>query len=166
MLKTHQCKYIFKHCICWLGLSSRLYNHSCLLVNLVVGVPQQSVGKARLEQVHREEWRFLNDQIEQDVDRLPVFEVLLDVIIGKPQEAGRGQSEKLLESVLDVLVTAEREENAEQLIHGHGQAVDVVGVTFQLGLNLNLELVIFEQTDVPNSQICLKYCHAFWGDCH
>ena len=145
MLKTHQCKYIFKHCICWLGLSSRLYNHSCLLVNLVVGVPQQSVGKARLEQVHREEWRFLNDQIEQDVDRLPVFEVLLDVIIGKPQEAGRGQSEKLLESVFDVLVTAEREENAEQLIHGHGQAVDVVGSVVKVWRKGPLSTFRYEQ---------------------
>jgi hypothetical protein len=46
----------------------------------------------------------------------------------------RSECEKLFETVFDVVVSAERKENSEQLIDGNSQAVNVIGVTLQLGL--------------------------------
>ena len=59
-----------------------------------------------------------------------------------PQQAGGGQGQKLLQSVLDIIVTSEAEQAAKQLVNGRGQAVDIVTVTLQLGLEQGLGYIL------------------------
>ena len=103
-------------------------------VHRVVGVAQQTVGEAALQEIHREELALLHDLVEEDVDALPVPDVLPRALLAQPQEAGGGEGQELLQSVLDVVVAADGEEAAEELVDGRGEAVDVVAVTLQLGL--------------------------------
>ncbi len=56
------------------------------------------------------------------------------LIMCQTKKTRRSECEKLFETVFDVVVSAERKENSEQLIDGNSQAVNVIGVTLQLGL--------------------------------
>ena len=44
--------------------------------------------------------------MEEDVDTLPVPDVLPRALLTQPQQAGGGQGQELLQSVLDVIVTS------------------------------------------------------------
>ena len=79
----------------------------------VVGVTQKTVGEAALQEIHREELTLLDDLVEEDVDTLPVPDVLPGTLLAQPEQAGGGESQKLLQSVLDVIMTTNREETAE-----------------------------------------------------
>ena len=54
--------------------------HGPELVYDVVRVPEEGVGEAGLQEVHRQEGRVLDNQVQQDVDRLAVPNVLLVVL--------------------------------------------------------------------------------------
>ena len=73
----------------------------------MVGVAEETVREAALQQVHREELALLHDLVEEDVDALPVPDVLPSAFLTKPQQTGGGQSQELLEPVLDVVVAAD-----------------------------------------------------------
>ena len=103
-------------------------------VNRVVRVSEQGVGEAGLQEVHGEEGGDGDNLVEQDVDTLPVPDVLPGALLAQSQEAGGGQGQELLESVLDVIVTPKAEQAAQQLVDGRGQAVNIVAVTLQLSL--------------------------------
>ena len=75
-------------------------------VHWVIWVPEQGVGEAGLEEVHREEGGDSDDLVEEDVDTLPVPDILPRALLTQPQQAGRGQGQELLQSVLDVIVTS------------------------------------------------------------
>ena len=75
-------------------------------VHWVIRVPEQRVGKAGLEEVHREEGGDSDNLVEEDVDTLPVPDVLPCALLTQPQQAWWGQSQELLQSVLDVIVTS------------------------------------------------------------
>ena len=57
------------------------------LVHDVVGVSQQGVGEARLQQVHGEPGALLDDQVEEDVDGLAVAGLLLAALLGQSGNA-------------------------------------------------------------------------------
>ena len=103
-------------------------------VHRVVRVSEQGVGEAGLQEVHGEEGGDGDNLVEQDVDTLPVPDVLPGALLAQSQEAGGGEGQELLESVLDVIVTPEAEQAAQQLVDGRGQAVNIVAVTLQLSL--------------------------------
>ena len=103
-------------------------------VHRVIRVSEQGVGEAGLQEVHGEEGGDGDNLMEQDVDTLPVPDVLPGALLTQSQEAGGGQGQELLESVLDVIMTSEAEQAAQQLVDGCGQAVNVVTVTLQLSL--------------------------------
>ena len=67
--------------------------HVSQLMYNVVRVPEQGVGEAGLEEVHGQEGRVLDNQVQQDVDRLTVPDVLLVVLLGEPEKARRRQSQ-------------------------------------------------------------------------
>ena len=71
--------------------------HGSELVDDVVRVPEEGVGEAGLQEVHRQEGRVLDNQVQQDVDRLSVPDALLVVLLGKPQQAGRGKGQELFQ---------------------------------------------------------------------
>ena len=54
------------------------------LVNNVVGVPEECVWEAALEEVHREPRALLDDEVEQYVDGLAVAGVLLVALLRQP----------------------------------------------------------------------------------
>ena len=110
----------------------------------VVRVPQQRVREARLQQVHAQPRRVLDDQVEQDVHGLAVLNLVPLALLGQSQEAAGGQGQELFQSVLDVVVAAEAEEDAEDLIDGEGEAVDIVLMTGQLGLKLIKEKQLYQ----------------------
>ena len=103
-------------------------------VHGVIGVAEERVGEAGLQEVHGQEGRHLHDLVEEDVDTLPVPDVLPRALLAQPQQARGGQGQELLQPVLDIVVTSEAEQTAEQLVDGGGEAVDVVAVPLQLGL--------------------------------
>ena len=148
-------------------------------VHGVIGVPEQRVGETGLKEIHREEGGDSDDLVEEDVDTLPVPDILPCALLtqpGKfvlfylcsivvlvyflPQQAGGGQGQKLLQSVLDIIMTleffiyfcaiifyvyiftSEAEQAAQQLVNGRGQAVDIVTVTLQLGLEQGLGYIL------------------------
>ena len=104
----------------------------------MVGIPQERVGEARLQQVHGEPRALLHNKVEEDVDRLPVLCFFpgddISAILRQAEERGAGEGEELLESVLNVVAAADGEEDAESLVYGRGQAVDVVLMAVELGL--------------------------------
>ena len=53
----------------------------------VIRVPEQGVGEAGLEEVHREEGGDSDDLVEEDVDTLPVPDVLPCALLTQPQQA-------------------------------------------------------------------------------
>ena len=63
-----------------------------------------------------------------------MYDVLPGALLAQPQQAGGGESQELLQSVLDIVVAADGEEAAEELVDGRGETVDVVAVALQLGL--------------------------------
>ena len=75
-------------------------------VHRVIRVPEQGVGEAGLEEVHREEGRDSDDLVEEDVNTFPVPDVLSGALLTQPQQAGGGQGQELLQSVLDVIVSS------------------------------------------------------------
>ena len=58
----------------------------------MVGVAEERVGEAGLQQVHGEEGGDLDNLVEEDVDRLPVSDVLSGPLLAKPQQGGRCKS--------------------------------------------------------------------------
>ena len=104
-------------------------------VHGVVGVTQQTVGEAALQEIHREELTLLHDLVEEDVDTLPVPDVLPGALLAQPQQAGGGEGQELLQAVLDVVAAADGEHGAEDLVHGQRQRVDVVLVAVELRLS-------------------------------
>lgn len=54
----------------------------------VVRVPEEGVGEARLQEVHGQEGRVLDNQVQQDVHRLTVPDALLVALLRQPQQAG------------------------------------------------------------------------------
>ena len=65
--------------------SSRHY--SVRMVDSVHGmirVPEQRVGEAGLEEIHREEGGDSDDLVEQDVDTLPVPDILPRALLTQP----------------------------------------------------------------------------------
>ena len=153
-------------------LSSRHYSVRMVdSVHGVIGVPEQRVGETGLKEIHREEGGDSDDLVKEDVDTLPVPDILPCALLtqpGKfvlfylcsivvlvyflPQQAGGGQGQKLLQSVLDIIVTSEAEQAAKQLVNGRGQAVDIVTVTLQLGLEQRLGFML-----------CLYLLHLVFG---
>ena len=116
-------------------------------VNVVVGVSQQRVGEAGLQEVHGKEGGVVDDEVKQDVDRFAVADVLLVGLLSQPQEARRGQCQELLEPVLEIVAAAEAEQDAKDLVDGDGQAVDIVGMGVQLNLiskNLRFDIAGFD----------------------
>ena len=73
-------------------------------VHRVVRVPEQRVGETGLEEVHRKEGGDSDDLVKENVDALPVPDVLAGPLLAQPQEAGGGQCKELLEPVLDVVM--------------------------------------------------------------
>ena len=69
--------------------------------------------------------------MQENIDRFPVPRLLYTGLLPEPKEAGAGEGEELLEPVLGVVVAAQGEEAAQQLVHGLGQAVDVVRVALK-----------------------------------
>ena len=53
----------------------------------VIRVPEQGVGEAGLEEVHREEGGDSDDLVEENVDTLPVPDVLPCALLTQPQQA-------------------------------------------------------------------------------
>lgn len=110
----------------------------CHLVYDVVGVPQEGVRKAGLEQVHGEPRALLHDQVEEDVDRLPVLDLLPRghgaPVLRQSQERGTRQSQEFLQPILDVISPTDCEENPERLVDSCRKTMDVVLVTVQLRL--------------------------------
>jgi len=72
--------------------------------------------------------------VEKNIDRLPILDILPGALLPQPQQTGRGERQELLEPILNIVVSPDGEESAQQLVDGHGEAVDVVGVTLQLRL--------------------------------
>jgi len=103
-------------------------------VDRVVGVSQERIGEAGLEQIHGEEGGNLYDLMKKNINRLSVLSLLRTGLLAEAKEAGAGEGQKLLEPVFSVVVAAEGEEAAQQLVHRHRQAVDVVRVALKLGL--------------------------------
>ena len=112
-------------------------------VHGVVGIPEQGVGEAGLQEVHGEEGGHGDDLVEEDVDTLPVPDVLPRALLTQPQEAGGCQGQELLQPILDVIVTPQAEQAAQQLVDGRGQAVDIVAVTLKLSLEHILFILLF-----------------------
>ena len=54
-------------------------------MNVVVRVTKQGVRKARLEQVHRQEWRCVDDQIQKDVNAFTIFHVFFGSFLRQPK---------------------------------------------------------------------------------
>ena len=55
-------------------------------MNVVVRVTKQGVRKARLEQVHRQEWRCVDDQIQKDVNAFTIFHVFFGSFLCQPRK--------------------------------------------------------------------------------
>ena len=104
-------------------------------MNDVIGIPEQCVREATFQEVHAQPRRVLNDQVQEDVYRLPVFNVVFcGPLLGQSQEGGRRKGQELFQPVLNVVVSRRGEKNSKDLVHGKGQAVNVVLVAVQLGL--------------------------------
>ena len=72
--------------------------------------------------------------MKKNIDRLSVLSLLRTGLLAEAKEAWAGKGQKLLEPVLSVVVAAEGEEAAQQLVHRHRQAVDVVRVALNYSL--------------------------------
>ena len=55
-------------------------------VHGMIRVPEQRVGEAGLEEIHREEGGDGNDLVEQDVDTLPVPDILPRALLTQPDK--------------------------------------------------------------------------------
>ena len=132
-------------------------------VHRVVRVPEQRVGETGLEEVHRKEGGDSDDLVKENVDALPVPDVLAGPLLAQPQEAGGGQGKELLEPVLDVVMTTDAEQAAKQLVDGRGQAVDVVTVTLQLSLGRSsvLFFIIHRRTRI----LFVVNVFVYYGGC-
>ena len=72
--------------------------------------------------------------MEENVDRLPVPDVLSGPLLAKSQQRGRGKGQKLFQPIFNVVMASDGEETAKQLINSHSKAVNVVGMPLQLCL--------------------------------
>ena len=72
--------------------------------------------------------------MKKNINRLSVLSLLGTGLLAEAKEAGAGEGQELLETVLSVVVAAEGEEAAQQLVHRHRQAVDVVRVALNYSL--------------------------------
>ena len=86
-------------------------------MDYVVRVPEKRVREAALEEVHRQPRALLNDEVQQNVDRLAVAGVLLAALLRQSQEGGRGQGEELFQAVLNVVPAADGEHGTKYLVH-------------------------------------------------
>ena len=102
--------------------------------------------------------------MKENVDALPVPDVLAGPLLAQPQEAGGGQGKELLEPVLDVVMTTDAEQAAKQLVDGRGQAVDVVTVTLQLSLGRSsvLYFIIHRRTRILFVVNVFVYYGGWW----
>lgn len=101
----------------------------------MIGVPEQRVREAALQEVHAQPGRVLHDQVQQDVDGLPVLDVILGgAFLRQSQEGGGSEGQKLFKPVFDVIVAGGGEEDAENLVDRQGQAVNIVLMAVKLGL--------------------------------
>ena len=74
--------------------------HRSQLVDDVVRVPEERVRETRLQEVHGQEGRVLDDQVQQDVHRLSIPDAFLVAFLGQSQQAGRCKGKELLQSIL------------------------------------------------------------------
>ena len=79
----------------------------------MVGVPEERVGEAGLQEVHREEGGDLDNLVEENVHGLPVPDVLSGPLLAKPQQRGRCKSQELFQPVFNVVVASNGEEAAQ-----------------------------------------------------
>ena len=54
-------------------------------MNVVIRVTKQCVRKARLKQIHRQEWRGVDDQIQKDVNAFTIFHVFFGSFLCQPK---------------------------------------------------------------------------------
>ena len=70
-----------------------LSSHAPLPIDSMIGIPQKNVWKAGFQKIHSEEGRFLNDRVEENVDRFAVTDRILKEAETAMKQRKNGSSE-------------------------------------------------------------------------